>query len=94
VDYSTDSKVLQLFAEKPYLTVHMNAKERNEYLNFKKGKDYTNSYPKKPVIPVVPVMTNPVNFFPPYMQYNPMNMYPQQKPVYPPTTFFKPPTKQ
>jgi hypothetical protein len=39
VGYKEDPRILEIFETgKPYITQHMNAKERNEYVQFRKGK--------------------------------------------------------
>ena len=75
----------------------MSAKERSEYHNFRKGKEYGNNYQKKPVAPVVsvmPIMPNPIGYSPGYMPFSPVPMY-HQNPGYPQANIgYKPQNRQ
>lgn len=48
-DYKFNKNLVNLFFGQPYITVHMNAKERNEYIDFKK-KDKKNE--QAPILPM------------------------------------------
>jgi hypothetical protein len=71
VEYKEDLLIRDVFAGWPYVTYHMNAKDRNDYQSFKKGKVEPNKKPNQgPMIPT------PINFH---------HMYPmQQMGMYPP----------
>jgi hypothetical protein len=38
-EYKTNEKLKAVFRGSPYVTLHMSAKERNEYNNFRRGND-------------------------------------------------------
>lgn len=49
VEYKDDPAIKWVFANDPYVTQHMSAKDRNEYNQFKKGK--TDKRQNGPIIP-------------------------------------------
>ena len=55
VEYRDDPSIKHIFNKAPYITQHMSAKDRNEYTQFKKGK---NDF--KP--PQAPTMPSPAGF--------------------------------
>ncbi len=71
VEYKDDPLITKVFMGFPYITQHMNAKDRNDYNSFRKGKD------KKVIIPPPP-MGFPV-FPPPGMQQ--INFIPGRAPM-------------
>lgn len=78
VEYKEDPEVRNLFAGNPYITQHMNAKDRNEYNSYKKGK--TDKIEKKPMVP--PQMGYNMHQMLP-MNYNmPPGRYPMNGPGY------------
>ena len=66
VEYKEDEQLKSLFHGAPYVTYHMNAKDRNEYQSFKSKKG---DQPVKK-LQQVPMIPNPVNFH---------HMYPMQQ---------------
>lgn len=53
VEYKEDDSIRHVFVGNPFITQHMNAKDRHEYQSFRKGK----MEPKKvgPMIPPPPI---------------------------------------
>lgn len=48
IDYKDDYKLKTVFANQPYVTLHMNARDRQEYISFKKGKQENPRKPQQP----------------------------------------------
>ncbi len=74
IEYKEDKNLIPLFVGQPYVTVHMSAKERNEYQMFKSGRKDL----KKGQMMQQPLLPPPMAPMPP-MGY-PM-MYPNQPPM-------------
>ena len=75
VDYKEDDHIKSLFENKPYITQHMSAKDRNEYKQFKNSRGEKKSAPMVP--PINYSMMNPMQQFsaftvPMNHQMNPM----------------------
>jgi hypothetical protein len=74
-NYAEDKKIKEIFTGVPYITVHMNAKDRLDYNSFKKGK--VESMPKKMQVnmsgmTMQPPMMPPMGMmFPPNMAFGP-----------------------
>lgn len=78
VEYKEDPIIKDLFMnEKPYVTQHMSAKDRNEYQQFRKGKAEKKPGQTGPMIPPPPmgfqIMPPQGQQVPPFMM-PPMNM--------------------
>ena len=75
VDYKDDENIKSLFENKPYITQHMSAKDRNEYKQFKNSRGEKKNAPMVP--PINYGMMNPMQQYSPFTvpmnhQMNPM----------------------
>ena len=72
VEYKDDPLITKVFMGFPYITQHMNAKDRNDYNSFRKGKD------KKVIIPPPPMG---FSVFPPPPAMQQINFMPGRPPM-------------
>lgn len=84
-EYTENPDIKQLFYEHPYITVHMNARERKDYYNTFQKKDkaekkFGNTFVQGPGISMAPRMPMiPQGMYPPPM----MNQVPMNPPPMP-----------
>jgi len=75
VEYKEDPLIKDIFVTAPYVTQHMNAKDRNDYNSFKRGKAEPKKTTQGPMIPP-PMAPMGFNFYPQMQQMQQISFMP------------------